>query len=107
MLSLFALTATAAAVLPPPPQDTQPVSAEERYRRRITPITQVVDSATPAVVYIVTEGQTVASDFFGRLIPQRFSGSGSGVVILKEGFIITNYHVVEKASPGGIKVSFD
>jgi|LakMenEpi03Aug12_release.lakeMendotaPanAssembly.Ray.scaffolds.fasta_scaffold09103_7 serine protease Do len=115
MLSLFALLTTSAlpATLPVPlaqprpPQNPAPVSAEERYRRRITPLTQVVDSATPAVVYIVTEGQTVASDFFGRLIPQRFSGAGSGVVILKEGFIITNYHVVEKASPGGIRVSFD
>lgn len=107
MLSLLAFLPALLPASLPAPQETQPVSAEERYRRRITPITQVVDSATPAVVYIVTEGQTVASDFFGRLIPQRFSGSGSGVVILKEGFIITNYHVVEKASPGGIKVSFD
>jgi serine protease Do len=79
--------------------------ADEKLRRRITPIVQVVEVASPAVVYIETDGFKYTQDFFGRLFPQRFSGSGSGVVILKEGFIITNYHVVKDAKK--IKVSFD
>jgi serine protease Do len=79
--------------------------AEEKLRRRITPIVQVVEVASPSVVYIETDGFKTSTDFLGRLFKSRVSGTGSGVVILKEGFIITNYHVVKDAKK--IKVSFD
>jgi serine protease Do len=73
---------------------------------RVTPIVAVARDASPAVVYIQTGGQkAVGVDWFGRLVTQRFSGSGSGVVIHKEGFIITNFHVVRDA--GQITVTFD
>ena len=70
---------------------------------------------TPAVVHIRTmyEGRTSSMrnpfedmfrDFFGerydnreRQAPQR-RGSGSGVIMTKDGYIITNNHVVENAS---------
>ena len=41
----------------------------------------------------------------GRQEPQR--GSGSGVVITSDGYIITNNHVVESASPNGIAVELN
>ena len=70
---------------------------------------------TPAVVHIRTtfEGRAYGNtnpfddmfrDFFGerynqreREVPQR-RGSGSGVIMTKDGYIITNNHVVENAT---------
>src|SRR5207302_338753 len=57
----------------------------------------------PAVVFIRNEGTQIVRDF-GMLFRQNFSGSGSGFVIKKEGFIITNYHVVKGARE--LKVQF-
>lgn len=88
------------AAVPPSFQDV-----DERFKRRVTPIVQVVESASPAVVFIQTDGWKGVRDITGRLFPKAFSGSGSGVVIRKEGFIITNYHVVRDAKR--ISVSFD
>ena len=83
---------------------TQVQDVEDRFKRRVTPVVEVVEAASPAVVFIQTEGAKL-QDFFGRVVQQRFSGAGSGVVILKEGFIITNYHVVKDAK--SLVVTFD
>jgi serine protease Do len=96
MLPLLLVLAAAS----PAPQD-----ADERFKRRVTPIVKVVDQASPAVVFIQTERWQGVRDFFRGYMEQRITGSGSGVVILKEGFIITNYHVVKGAKT--IQVSFD
>jgi serine protease Do len=98
---LTALLSVLTAALPP----QQDFTAEEKRKRRITPVVQVGELASPAVVYIQTDGYKNVQDFFGRVFPQRFSGAGSGVVIMKEGFIITNYHVVRDAKR--IVVTFD
>jgi serine protease Do len=80
--------------------------AQDLYRRRITPIVDVARDATPAVVFIRNEGvQNVGRNLFGQIVQQRFQGTGSGVVIRKEGFIITNFHVVNGAQK--LIVSFD
>src|SRR5688572_25812458 len=83
--------------------------AEEMRDRRITPVVRVVQAASPAVVFIQSSGEREVRyrDVWGRIWggPRQFGGSGSGVVIRKEGFIITNYHVVRDASQ--ILVSFD
>jgi serine protease Do len=88
------------AALPPQTQDS-----DARFKRRVTPIVEVVERASPAVVFIQTERWQGVRDFFRGYMEQRITGSGSGVVILKEGFIITNYHVVKGAKT--IQVSFD
>ncbi|PIY07651.1 MAG: deoxyribonuclease HsdR [Flexibacter sp. CG_4_10_14_3_um_filter_32_15] len=74
--------------------------------------------ATPAVVSIQTFGnpalmsnrqqnsmEDLFRDFFGQQMPDRNQnngevrmGSGSGVVIQKEGYIVTNNHVIENAT---------
>src|SRR5258706_5681965 len=83
-----------------------PLTAEEKYRRRVTPVVQVVEAASPAVVYIQTEQYQDVQDWWGRVFSRKVGvGAGSGVVIMKEGFIITNSHVVEGAT--NITVSFD
>jgi serine protease Do len=76
------------------------------YQRRITPEVRVVQHVAPSVVFITTQGRQQFRDFWGRTGTQRVSGSGSGVVIHKDGYIVTNYHVVRNAEDG-ITVTFD
>jgi serine protease Do len=97
MSLLLALTPTAWT-----PQDRDEI---ELHRRRVTPIVEVAREATPAVVFIRSEGVQIGRTWWGQQVQQNVSGSGSGVVIHKDGFIITNYHVV--AGSRRLLVSFD
>lgn len=65
-------------------------------------IADVVDRVMPAVVVVRTEttGYRLAQDWmFGRVyrIPERLAGMGSGVIINKDGFVLTNRHVIDDA----------
>jgi len=77
-----------------------------------TAFTEVAESVNPAVVQIrsqqVVERRqmpnpfrgTPFEDFFGRpddSEPEQRQGLGSGVVVQSDGYIVTNYHVVENA----------
>lgn len=53
----------------------------------------VYRKSIPSVVNITS--RVVAYDFFYGLVPQ--DGQGSGFIIDKKGYILTNYHVVEEA----------
>ncbi len=90
---------------------TASVSADEALRR--TPVVRAVEKAGPAVVNISTERIVVQTlrdpfvdpsfeEFFGRIQPQqrkvRTSSLGSGVLIDPEGYVLTNEHVIRKAS---------
>lgn len=55
---------------------------------------EIVDKAADTVVEITTEA-VVTGTFSQQYIQQ---GAGSGVVISSDGYIITNYHVIEDAS---------
>ncbi|MFO1010034.1 MAG: trypsin-like peptidase domain-containing protein [Planctomycetota bacterium] len=82
-----------------------PADPRERFERRVTPEVEVVQACKPAVVFIQTNGKRpIGRNWFGQLVSQEFSGMGSGVVVKKQGFIITNYHVVKNAQ--SITVSF-
>ena len=80
-------------------------SVDVKLQRRVTPIVEVARDASPTVVYIKTEAVQAEQDFFGRMFSRKVEGSGSGVVIHKDGFIITNYHVIRGART--ITVQFD
>lgn len=63
-------------------------------------IADVVEKTMPAVVVVRTEtvkNRYARDFFFGYVykIPERLAGQGSGVIINKKGYILTNNHVIE------------
>ena len=91
-------------------QTSRNVSFAEKSRKEIAnPSTvsdeqnsiQVYKTAAPGVALIATSSRF--ENFFGQEF-ERESGNGSGSVIDKQGHILTNYHVIEKASK--LRVSF-
>ena len=73
-------------------------------------IADTVEKVMPSVVVVRTEAVKyyIGQDgLFGRLyrIPEKLAGQGSGVVISKDGFILTNNHVVDEAE--NIEVVFN
>jgi serine protease Do len=90
---VLALASAVAAA--PPALASQEPSAPARLA--YSPEVAVVERAGPAVVYIQTNAVTTVPDFFGRLHGVEQTGSGSGVVLFEEGYVITNYHVVKGA----------
>lgn len=56
---------------------------------------QLFEDAAPSVVYITTTN--VRRDFWTRNIMEIPSGTGSGFMWDKDGHIVTNYHVIQKA----------
>ncbi|HVS11577.1 MAG TPA: trypsin-like peptidase domain-containing protein [Planctomycetota bacterium] len=78
-----------------PAADTVGLSAEQRMAARLTPEARVVQEVAPAVVYIESSRPFWAGfDAFGRRVWQLRMVSGSGVVLDRSGYIVTNYHVV-------------
>lgn len=73
-----------------------------------TAIADAVDKAMPSVVVVRTEAVKyyVARDWYYRLwqVPERLAGQGSGVVISKDGYVLTNNHVIDEAE--NIEVAF-
>ncbi len=103
-------------------QKSKPQSFEEQQKVQFTNQEKIADQpgtnfvavsehATPTVVHIKTEIQSQSSgemgemfDPFGFFNDPRFKnnqprqGSGSGVIIMDNGYIVTNNHVIENAS---------
>ena len=60
---------------------------------RNTPVVQAAKAVGPAVVGITNKA--IARDFFN--MPRDVEGYGSGVIFRKDGYIVTNNHVIEGA----------
>ncbi|OGO14768.1 MAG: hypothetical protein A2Z14_02845 [Chloroflexi bacterium RBG_16_48_8] len=73
---------------------TQEIIHEEITLDINTAITEAVEKAAPTVVTVINHLPPTRS-FFGTVYDQ--TSSGSGAIIAMEGYIITNYHVVEDA----------
>jgi len=99
MLSL--LFTLCAAVLPQG-SDQDHLYDQLQEEERVTPEVRIVQAVVPCVVFIETE--TKQRNSIGMLFSRTYAGSGSGVVVHQDGYIVTNYHVVAGAST--IKVSF-
>ena len=88
-----------------------PALADEASRR--TPVVKAVERDGPAVVNVSTERVVVQAvrdpffdpffeDFFGRVSPPsrkvKTTSLGSGVIVDPDGYLVTNEHVIRKAS---------
>ena len=65
---------------------------------RNTPIVLAIQKAEPAVVNIQGNKTIKNSSASGQSIRQEVNGMGTGVIIDRRGFIVTNYHVVDEVA---------
>lgn len=71
----------------------------------ISPVIAIAEKVTPSVVGVKTFG--TAYTYWGQRIPNQELGSGSGIIYSEDGYIITNYHVIEDATSVMITLSND
>ena len=64
-------------------------------------INHAYSSVSPSVVHITST--VLRRGFFFEIIPQR--GTGSGIVVSRDGYVLTNNHVIENANQIEIKLS--
>ena len=93
--------------------DNTVVADPNSNRRAITPIKHIVseeeatiklfEESAPSVVFITTS--TVRQDYWSRNATEIPAGNGSGFIWDKEGHIVTNYHVIEKADRAQVTLS--
>jgi S1-C subfamily serine protease len=79
-------------------------NASEFKRDEPLSLVDVYKQSEGGVVQVKTTAVVESEDFFGRPQSEQQSGLGSGFVINKSGYIVTNFHVVEGADD--VEVSF-
>lgn len=86
-------TATLPPGMPLPPD----ISAQEAHTIRL------FEAAAPSVCFITTS--TIRRNYYNRNVQEIPSGTGSGFVWDKDGHIVTNYHVIQKADRATVTLS--
>jgi serine protease Do len=94
LLSVAISGCTSATTSAPTPTPTSTQATSQTTTTSLPTITGVVDEVKPAVVSIVVG--TVTYDWWGQSVPSE--QAGSGIIIDKKGYIVTNNHVVEGAT---------
>jgi serine protease Do len=59
------------------------------------PVVEIAEKVGPAVVGITNKAQVSVPGFWGETITQDVEATGSGIILSEDGYIVTNYHVVE------------
>ncbi len=95
-ISLMAALAVLAAAL------ESPAVSANVARELGNAFADAVERVMPSVVVIRTEATVYRAErdmYFGGVygIPQRLAGQGSGVIVSKDGYILTSNHVIENA----------
>lgn len=62
---------------------------------QVSDVSDIVENCKDSVVEITTESVSSGNSIFGQYVSQ---GAGSGVIISKDGYIVTNNHVVSGAT---------
>lgn len=73
-------------------------SVEKSYLYDQSKVTRIAETAGPSIVGIRMTVLKPSNGFFNRG-SSKSGGEGSGVIISRNGYIMTNYHVVEYADP--------
>ena len=83
---------------------TPPVSSFQASENGARSVQQIYEQAGPGVVQVTSTSVVSDSPFFG---PQSATSLGSGFVIDTEGYIVTNYHVIQDAQEVEVNFSGD
>jgi S1-C subfamily serine protease len=81
-----------------------PAAAFDVSETEAKSVQQIYEQAAPGVVQVTSTSVVSGSPFFG---PQSATSLGSGFVVDKDGYIVTNYHVIEDASDVEVNFSSD
>ena len=87
------------------------MNSDDLASSRYTAITRAIEKVGPAVASINVEqhlNSVLFDPFFGYMFPREIypmKTSGSGVIISPDGFLITNYHVIENADKVTVTLS--
>lgn len=68
------------------------------------PVVEIAQKVGPAVVAITNSYEITMRSFFGEDVTQEVKSGGSGIIISKEGYIVTNNHVVEGEGELTVKI---